>query len=200
MTLLIGKGAPDFEANAILESGDLDINFRLSEYIKGDYAVLFFYPMNFFSVCTSEIISFNNRMEHFTSRGVKVVGVSVDSYLSHKMLREKIEKLTGGKQVQFPLVSDSGKSISKTYDVLINDAVSIRGSFIIDKNGNIRYQMVNDLPIGRSVNELIRQIDALEHHYNSGTLCYSGWQKGKAGIANDDEYGDAFLGKYANNL
>jgi len=200
MTLLIGKGAPDFESNTIMENGDLNGQFRLSDYIQDSYGVLFFYPMNFFSVCSSEIISFNNRMEHFTSRGIKVVGVSVDSYLSHKMLRTKIESLTGGKQLQFPLVSDAGKSISKTYDVLVNDAVSIRASFIIDKSGVIRYQMLNDLPIGRNVNELIRQVDALEHHYKSGKLCYSGWQKGKAGIADNDEYGDEFLGKYANNL
>lgn len=200
MTLLIGKGAPDFEANAISESGELEVKFRLSDYIRGHYAILFFYPMDFFSVCTSEIISFNNRMEHFTSRGVKVVGVSVDSYLSHKMLRAKVEQLSGGKQVVFPLVSDSGKTISKTYDVLVNDAVAMRGSFIIDKDGIIRYQMINDLPIGRNVNEILRQVDAIEYHYNSGTLCYSGWQKGKVGIANDDEYGDDFLSKYANNL
>lgn len=200
MTLLMGKGAPEFTANAVMPDGSVNSEFSLAEYISGSKCVLFFYPMDFFPVCTSDIIAFNNKFAEFEKRNTKIVGVSVDSYLSHKMLRKTVERLTGGDNLSFPLISDAGSTISKTYDVLINGAVSIGATFIIGDDGIVRYQMFNDLPIGRNVNEILRQIDALIHHWEKGNLCDSGWQPGSDGIANDDEYGNKFFARNAKSL
>lgn len=193
MTLLIGKGAPDFTANAILKDQTVENDFSLSKYISGRKCVLLFYPMDFFPVCTSDIIAINNRFKEFEERNTKIVAVSVDSYLSHKIFKRNIEQYSDGKTLQFPLVSDSGSVISRNYEVLINDAVAIGATFLIDDTGIIRFQMYNDLPIGRNINEMLRQIDALYHHWDTGNYCPANWRQGQDSIANNDEYGRRFF-------
>ena len=182
MSVLVGKMAPDFTASAVMPNNEINDNFNLHAYLKGKIGVLFFYPLDFTFVCPSEIISFANRLEDFKERGAEVIAVSVDSKYTHLAWKNTEVKKGGIGDIQYPLVADLTKSIACDYDVLFGEAVALRGTFLIDQQGVVRHQLVNDLPLGRNVDEAIRMIDALKFFQENGEVCPAGWSKGKKGM------------------
>jgi peroxiredoxin (alkyl hydroperoxide reductase subunit C) len=201
MSVLVGREAPDFTANAVTADNQITDSFNLKNHIKGKIGVLFFYPLDFTFVCPSEIIAFNNRVEEFKKRGAEVIGVSVDSHFTHLAWKNTAVNDGGIGNVQFPLVADLTKSIARDYDVLIEDAgVAYRGTFMIDKNGIVRHQIVNDLPLGRNVDEALRMVDALNFHEEHGEVCPAGWNQGADGMKPDAEGVAVFLSKNAEQL
>ena len=174
---LVTKEAPDFQATAVMPDGSFKDDFKLSDY-KGKTVVLFFYPLDFTFVCPTEIIGFDNSIEEFEKRDVQVIGVSVDSQFSHFAWRNTDRKQGGIGEVRYPLVADLSKKISSDYGVLINGAISLRGLFLIDKEGVVRHQLVNDLPLGRSINEALRMVDALQTFEEVGEVCPANFNKG----------------------
>lgn len=178
-TVLVGKQAPNFVANAVMPNNDIKNDFELMKFLNGDIGVVFFYPLDFTFVCPTEIIAFNHRLGDFSSKHVKVVAISVDSHFSHLAWKRTPVNNGGIGNVQMPLVSDLNKSIAREYGVLFNDSIALRGSFLIDKKGIIRHQVVNDFPLGRNVDEMLRMIDALNHHEQHGEVCPAGWHKGE---------------------
>lgn len=182
MSVLVGKTSPDFTAKAVMGDNSI-VEYKLSEQIKGKYAVIFFYPLDFTFVCPSEIIAFNNHYQEFKSRNCEVIGVSVDSHFSHLAWKNTPVEKGGIGQVGYPLVADLTKSIARDYDVLVWDAgIALRGLFLVDKSGIVRHQVVNDLPLGRSIEEAIRMLDSLQFTENHGEVCPAGWNKGKKGM------------------
>lgn len=200
MSVLVGKAAPDFTATTVMEDGSINENFTLSEHIKGKYALIFFYPLDFTFVCPSEILAFHNRMDAFKALGCEVIGVSVDSQFSHIAWRNTEPEKGGLGAIDFPLVADLTKSIARDYDVLTGDAVAFRGSFLIDKEGVVRHQVVNDLPLGRNVDEAIRMVEALQFHEEHGEVCPAGWNKGEEGMKPDADGVASYLAKHSDNL
>ena len=182
MSVLVGKKAPDFTAAAVMGNNEINDKFNLHQYLNGKIGVLFFYPLDFTFVCPSEIIAFDNRLAEFKSRGAEVIGVSVDSHFSHIAWKNTAISNGGIGQVQYPLVADLTKNIARDYDVLMGEAVALRGTFLIDKNGIVRHQVINDLPLGRSIEEALRMVDALKFHEEHGEVCPAGWNKGKKGM------------------
>ena len=177
MSVLVGKEAPDFTAQAVM--GDNSIKeFNLKKETKGKYAVLFFWPLDFTFVCPSEIIAFGNRLDQFKKLGAELIGISVDSQFTHHAWKNTPVDKGGIGNVQFPIVADITKSIARSYDVLTGDAVAFRGTFIIDKAGKVRHQLINDLPLGRNVDETIRTLDALIYTDENGEVCPANWKKG----------------------
>jgi len=178
MSVLVGKTAPDFTANAVVDGNKIVEGFKLSDY-KGKHIVLFFYPLDFTFVCPTELHAFQEKLDEFKKRGVEVIGVSVDSEFSHfAWLNTPVAK-GGIEGVKYPLVSDMTKSISQDYDVLVEGAgVAYRGLFLIDKDFVVRHQVVNDLPLGRSVEEALRMVDALQFFEENGEVCPADWHKG----------------------
>lgn len=181
MTVLVAKPAPDFTATAVMPDNSFNENFKLSHY-RGKYVVLFFYPLDFTFVCPSELIAFDHRLDKFQKRNVQVIGCSVDSHFTHLAWKNTPVNKGGIGNVQYPLVADLTKGIARDYDVLVNDAVALRGSFLIDKEGIVRHQVVNDLPLGRNIDEMLRMIDALQFTEKHGEVCPAGWQEGKKGM------------------
>jgi|SRR5579871_1537581 len=181
MYTLIKKPAPDFTAEAVVNNGDFK-EITLSTFRDRQYVALFFYPLDFTFVCPSEIIAFSKRAKAFEERNTQIIGVSVDSKFSHYAWRNTPIEKGGIGAIEFPLVSDITKEISRDYGVLIDDAVALRGTFIIDKAGIVRHATLNDLPIGRNVDETLRVIDALQFNEAHGEVCPAGWQKGKQGM------------------
>jgi len=181
MSVLVTHPAPDFTATAIMPDNSINENFKLSDY-RGKYVVLFFYPLDFTFVCPSEIIAFDHRLAQFAEKGVQVIGCSVDSHFSHLAWKNTPVEKGGIGNVQYPLVADLTKSIARDYDVLTGDAVALRGSFLIDREGNVRHQVVNDLPLGRNIDEMLRMIDALQFTEEHGEVCPAGWAQGKKGM------------------
>ncbi|MGB4192300.1 MAG: peroxiredoxin [Rickettsiales bacterium] len=179
MSVLVGKAAPNFIANAVMPNNDINNNFDLYKYLNGDVGVVFFYPLDFTFVCPTEIIAFNHRLGEFSSRHVKVVAVSVDSHFSHHAWKQLPTNRGGIGNIQMPMVSDLNKSITRDYGILFNDNIALRGSFLIDKNGIVRHQVVNDFPLGRNVDEMLRMVDALNHNEEFGEVCPAGWTKGE---------------------
>ena len=179
---LIGKQAPNFKASAVMPDNSISDNFDLMEYKGSGMAVLFFYPLDFTFVCPSEIVAFNNRLEQFKKLNTKVIGISVDSQFTHLAWKNTPLNKGGIGDIGFPLVADLTKNIAKSYDVLFNDAISLRATFLIDKVGNIRQQSINDLPLGRNVDEMLRLVEALIFHETHGEVCPAGWQKDKKGM------------------
>ncbi len=182
MAVLVGKPAPDFTANAVM--GDNSIrSFTLSKETQGKYVVIFFYPLDFTFVCPSELIAFDHRLDEFKKRGVEVIGVSIDSQFTHLAWKNTPVNNGGIGQVQYPLIADVKHEICRAFDVEFGPAgVAFRGSFPIDKNGTVRHQVVNDLPLGRNVDEMLRMVDALQFTEEHGEVCPAGWNKGKAGM------------------
>ena len=182
MAVLVGKPAPDFTANAVM--GDNSIrSFTLSKETQGKYVVIFFYPLDFTFVCPSELIAFDHRLDEFKKRGVEVIGVSIDSQFTHLAWKNTPVNNGGIGQVQYPLIADVKHEICRAFDVEFGPAgVAFRGSFLIDKNGTVRHQVVNDLPLGRNVDEMLRMVDALQFTEEHGEVCPAGWNKGKAGM------------------
>ena len=200
MSVLVGKEAPDFTANAVLADNTIVEDFNLKEAIKGKIGILFFYPLDFTFVCPSEIIAFDNRINEFQKRGAEVIGVSVDSQFSHFAWKNTPVEKGGIGNIRFPLVADLTKSIARDYDVLVNDAVAFRGTFMIDKAGIVRHQVVNDLPLGRNVEEAIRMVDALNFHEEHGEVCPANWNQGEKGMQATSEGVAEFLKEKAASL
>jgi peroxiredoxin (alkyl hydroperoxide reductase subunit C) len=173
MAVLVTKQAPDFTAEAVLKDGSF-AKLSLSQF-KGKYVLLFFYPLDFTFVCPTEIIAFSERAKEFNDLGVEVIGVSVDSHFSHLAWRNIPRDQGGIGPIQYSLVADLDKQISRNYDVLVGDAVALRGLFLIDKDGVVRHQVVNDLPLGRSVDEALRMVQALQFFEKNGEVCPADW-------------------------
>ncbi len=199
MGVLVGKKAPLFEANAVVNGGEIVEKFSLEQYIGKKHVVFFFYPLDFTFVCPTELIAFQNKIEEFEKRNVAVVGCSVDSEFSHWAWLNT-EKNDGGiKGVKYPLVADLSKTIAENYDVLAGEydyneegesefngaPVAYRGLFLIDKQGIVRHQVVNDLPLGRSVGEALRMVDALQFNEDNGEVCPADWTPGEDGMVAD---------------
>jgi peroxiredoxin (alkyl hydroperoxide reductase subunit C) len=183
MTILVSKQAPDFTAAAVLANGEITSNFNLHKAIEKKYGILFFYPLDFTFVCPSELIAINNRIKEFENRNTVIVGISIDSQFSHNAWRNTPIASGGIGPIHYPLISDVSHEICQAYGVQHPTAtVALRGAFLIDKQGIVRSQIINDLPLGRNVDELIRLVDALEFHEKHGEVCPAGWTKGKTGI------------------
>ena len=183
MGVLVGREAPDFDAAAVLGSGEIVEDFNFKKAVDGKYAVVFFYPLDFTFVCPSELIAFDHRLEEFTKRGVEVIGVSIDSHFTHNAWRNTPINAGGIGPVKYTLVADMTHAICKAYDVETPDgAVAYRGSFLIDKDGMVRHQVVNDLPLGRNIDEMLRMIDALQFTEEHGEVCPAGWNQGDKGM------------------
>ena len=185
--MLVTNKAPDFTATAVLGDNQIVDNFNLYENLGSKGAVLFFYPLDFTFVCPSEIIAFDKRLEEFTSRGINVIAVSVDSQFSHFAWKNTPINQGGIGQVRFPLVADITKQISRDYDVLFKEGVALRGSFLIDKDGTVRHAVINDLPLGRNIDEMLRMIDTMLFTNEYGEVCPAGWQKGDKGMTASTE-------------
>lgn len=198
--MLVTKKAPDFTATAVLADGSIVEDFNLMENLGEKGAVLFFYPLDFTFVCPSEIIAFSHRIEEFTSRGVNVIGVSVDSQFSHFAWRETPVEDGGIGRIKFPLVSDLSKQISRDYDVLLNESVALRGSFLIGIDGTVRHAVINDLPLGRNVDEMLRMVDAVLFTNEYGEVCPAGWNKGDEGMKASTEGVAEYLAKHSEEL
>lgn len=180
MGVLVGKKAPDFSAKGVIKGNFTDVT--LSSF-QGKYVILFFYPLDFTFVCPTELHAFQDRLKDFANRNAQIIGCSIDSHFSHYAWLQ-IPKNKGGIQgVEYPIVSDINKRISQDYDVLVSgEGIAFRGLFLIDKQGIVRHQVVNDLPLGRSVDETLRMLDALIHFEQHGEVCPANWQSGKASL------------------
>ncbi len=177
MSLLVTQQAPDFTANAVLADNSFKEDFKLSDF-KGKYVLLFFYPLDFTFVCPSEILAFNKAVKQFEERNCQLIGISIDSHFSHLAWKNTPVNEGGIGNIQYPLVADLDKSISKSYEVLLDAGIALRGLFLIDREGIIRHQVVNDLPLGRNVDEALRVLDALQFTEEHGEVCPANWNKG----------------------
>lgn len=201
MGVLVGRKAPDFTSSAVLGSGDIVDKFTLSEAIKGKYAAVFFYPLDFTFVCPSELIAFDHRIEEFKKRNVEVIGVSIDSHFTHNAWRNTPIDKGGIGPVKYTLVADMSHSIVRAYDVEVPaGTVAFRGTFLIDKAGVVRHQIVNDLPLGRNVDELLRLVDALQFTEEHGEVCPAGWNKGDKGMKASPEGVAKYLAENSSKL
>ncbi|MSP91936.1 MAG: peroxiredoxin [Myxococcales bacterium] len=198
MAVLVNKPAPAFTAEAVLPDGSF-AKLSLEQYL-GKYVVLFFYPLDFTFVCPTEIIAFDHRIAEFEQRNTVVLGCSVDSKFSHWAWREMKVRDGGIGAVRYPLLADITKSIAKDYDVMADDAKTLRASFLIDKNGKVQHQVVNNLDLGRNVDEMLRMVDALQHTETNGEVCPAGWTHGKAAMKANRTGVAEFLGKNARKL
>ena len=180
MSVLVGKQAPDFTANAVFGNNEIK-ELKLSLY-RGKHVVLFFYPLDFTFVCPSELIAFDHRLDEFQKRGVEVIGCSIDSEFTHLAWKNTPVNNGGIGQVGYPLVADINHAICQAYDVEAAEGVAFRGSFLIDKAGVVQHQVVNNGPLGRNIDEMLRMIDALQFTEEHGEVCPAGWQKGEKGM------------------
>lgn len=201
MGVLVGREAPDFIAAAVLGNGEIVEDYNFKNATNGKYAVVFFYPLDFTFVCPSELIAFDHRLEEFTKRGVEVIGVSIDSHFAHNAWRNTPVNEGGIGPVKYTLVADMTHAICKAYDVETPDgAVAFRGSFLIDKEGMVRHQVVNDLPLGRNVDEMLRMIDALQFTEEHGEVCPAGWSQGDKGMKATPDGVASYLASEADKL
>ncbi|WP_068858300.1 peroxiredoxin [Perlucidibaca aquatica] len=182
MAVLVGKPAPDFTVPAVLADGTIVEDFSFSAATKGKYALVFFYPLDFTFVCPSELIALDHRIPDFKARNVEVVGVSIDSHFTHNAWRNTAVNDGGIGQVKYTLAADITHEIAKNYDVESAGGVAFRGAFLIDPEGVVRSQIVNDLPLGRSMDEILRLFDALQFHAEHGEVCPANWKKGDKGM------------------
>ncbi len=197
---LVGRPAPDFTAPAVLADGEIVEDFTLMRHLDGAYGLVFFYPLDFTFVCPSEILAFDHRMPAFAERNVKVVAISVDSQYAHFAWRNTPVEKGGLGPVRFPLVADLSKAIARAYGVLIDEQVALRGSFLIDREGIVRHQVVNDLALGRDVDEALRMVDALQFHEAHGEVCPAGWRKGQPAMEASADGVAKFLASHAETL
>jgi len=195
MTTLVTKAAPDFTATAVMPDNSFNEEFSLAAH-RGKPVVLFFYPLDFTFVCPSEILAFNRALPEFEKRGCQVIGVSVDSHFTHLAWKNTPVNEGGIGQIQFPLVADMNKKISEDYGVLLPDGISLRGLFLIDKDGIVRHALVNDLPLGRSVDEAIRMVDALQFFEEHGDVCPANWRPGEEAMKPTPEGVAEYLSKH----
>jgi peroxiredoxin 2/4 len=191
---LVTKPAPQFEAEAVMGDGTFK-KVKLSDY-KGKHVVLYFYPLDFTFVCPSEIIAFDKKYAEFKERGVELLGVSVDSKFSHYAWRETPVEKGGIGKVQYPLIADIKKTIARDYGVLFDESVALRGLFLIDKEGIVRHSTINDLPLGRNVEEALRVVDALQYTEKHGEVCPANWKKGEEAMKPTKEGVADYLSKH----
>ena len=199
--VLVTRQAPDFTCAAVLGNGEIVNNFNFKKHINGKAAVLFFYPLDFTFVCPSELIAFDHRYEEFKKRGVEVVGVSIDSEFTHNAWRNTSTENGDIGAVKYALAADVKHEIAKAYGIEHpEEGVALRGSFLIDKNGVVRHQVVNDLPLGRNIDEMLRMVDALQFHEEHGEVCPAQWEKGKEGMKDSPEGVAKYLKQNADKL
>ena len=199
--VLVTRQAPDFTCAAVLGNGEIVNNFNFKKHINGKAAVLFFYPLDFTFVCPSELIAFDHRYEEFKKRGIEVVGVSIDSEFTHNAWRNTPTENGGIGAVKYALAADVKHEIAKAYGIEHpEEGVALRGSFLIDKNGVVRHQVVNDLPLGRNIDEMLRMVDALQFHEEHGEVCPAQWEKGKEGMKDSPEGVAKYLKQNADKL
>lgn len=196
MSFLVAKEAPDFTASAVMEDDRIQPDFTLSS-LRGSHVVLFFYPLDFTFVCPSEVLAFDEQLQEFQSRDAAVVGVSVDSAYTHLAWKRTPVDKGGIGPIRFPLVADLSKSIARSYGVLHDDEVALRGLFLIDREGIVRHALVNDLALGRSVAEARRMLDALRFHEERGQVCPANWEQGKEGMQPTSEGVVDYLSRFA---
>ncbi len=194
MSVLVTKEAPDFTAQAVMPDNSIG-EVKLSSY-RGKYVLLFFYPLDFTFVCPSEIVAFDKANKKFKDKNAVVLGVSVDSQFTHWAWRQTPRNKGGIGEISYPLVADLDKKIAKAYDVLLNDSVALRGLFLIDTHGIVRHQIVNDLPIGRSVDEALRTLDALQYTEEHGEVCPANWKEGEDAMKPTAEGVATYLSKH----
>jgi len=199
MSVLVAKQAPDFTAPAVMPNGVIEDNFKLSD-LRGKYVVLFFWPLDFTFVCPTEIIAHDNRIKQFEEKGVAVVGISIDSQYTHFAWRETEVKAGGIGSVDFPIVADITHEITRAYGIEHPDGVAMRASFLIDKEGIVQHQVINNLPLGRNVDEMLRLVDALQFTEKHGEVCPAGWEKGESGMKPTAEGVADYLTKEADKL
>jgi peroxiredoxin (alkyl hydroperoxide reductase subunit C) len=198
--MIVTNKAPDFTATAVLGDNQIVEDFNLYENLGEKGAVLFFYPLDFTFVCPSELIAFDHRLKEFQDRGINVIGCSIDSQFSHFAWKNTPINEGGIGQVKYPLVADLTKQIARDYDVLLGDSVALRGSFLIDADGTVRHAVVNDLPLGRNIDEMLRMIDAMLFTNEYGEVCPAGWVKGDEGMKADTDGVADYLAKHAEEL
>ncbi len=191
MSVLVQKEAPDFTAQAVMPDGQFK-EVKLSDY-RGKPVVLFFWPLDFTFVCPTEIIAFSDRAAEFEALGVQILGVSIDSHFTHLAWTNTPRDQGGIGKTTYPLVADLNKKISESYDVLLDGGVALRGLFLIDAEGIVRHQVVNDLPLGRSVDEALRMVQALQFFEKNGEVCPANWKEGAATIKPDVENSKSFF-------
>lgn len=199
MAVLVTQQAPDFVAPAVMPDGSINEAFKLSD-LRGKYVVLFFWPLDFTFVCPTEIIAHHNRAVMFRERGVELVGVSIDSQFTHYAWRNTPVDKGGIGEVAFPLVADVKHEITRAYGIEHPDGVALRGSFLIDRDGVVQHQVVNNLPLGREVDEMLRMVDALQFFEENGEVCPAGWHKGQAGMKANAEGVASYLATHAKEL
>ncbi|HBO9432336.1 TPA: peroxiredoxin [Pseudomonas aeruginosa] len=199
MSVLVNKQAPDFTAAAVLGDGSIVDAFQLSS-LRGKYVVLFFWPLDFTFVCPSEIIAHNNRMDKFRELGVEVVGVSIDSQFTHHAWRSTPVEKGGIGAVEFTMVADVKHEIARAYGIEHEDGVALRASFLIDRAGVVQHQVVNNLPLGREVDEMVRLVEALQFTEEHGEVCPAGWRKGQKGMKASAEGVASYLAENAEAL
>lgn len=209
MAVLTGKKAPSFKAKAVVSGGEIVENFSLDQYIGKKYVILFFYPKDFTFVCPTELHAFQERLADFEKRNTAIVAASTDSEQSHWAWLQTSKKMGGIQGVTYPIVADTNKTIASKFDVLdgtltmnadgtfeaSGELVAYRGLFLIDKKGVVRHQIVNDMPLGRNVDEALRMVDALQFNEENGEVCPADWQKGKEGLKDTHEGIAAYLSK-----
>ena len=194
MATLVSKPAPNFEAQAVMPDGSFK-QIKLSDFI-GKYVVLFFYPLDFTFVCPTEIIAFSDQQGEFEKRNTQVLGVSIDSHFSHLAWRNTDRKTGGLGEIKYPLVADLNKQICKDYDVLADMGIAFRGLFLIDKDGVVQHQLVNNLPLGRNIGEALRMVDALQYHEEHGEVCPANWKEGSDGMKADPKGSQEYFNKH----
>ncbi|ODS31669.1 MAG: peroxiredoxin (thioredoxin peroxidase) [Candidatus Scalindua rubra] len=199
MSVLVTKEAPDFTAPAVLSDGTIKEDFKLSD-LRGKYVVLFFYPLDFTFVCPTEIIAHDKRIDEFKKRDVEVVAVSIDSQFSHFSWRNTPVEKGGIGSIRFPMVADVKHEITQAYGIEHPAGVALRASFLIDKDGIVQHQVVNNLPLGRNVDEMLRVVDALQFHEQHGEVCPAGWQKGEEGMKPTADGVAEYLSSYSEEL
>jgi len=195
MSYLVTKPAPDFKAQAVMADNSF-AELKLSDY-RGKYVILFFYPLDFTFVCPSEIIAFNKALPEFHKKDAEVIGVSVDSHFTHLAWKNTPPAQGGIGRIDYPLVADLSKTISRDYGVLVNDSIALRGLFLIDKEGIIRHAVINDLSLGRNVDEALRMLDALQFTEKYGEVCPANWRHGDEAMKATAEGVANYLAKHA---
>lgn len=198
--VLVGKPAPDFTAPAVMGDNSINDKFHFKNYLEGHYGLLFFYPLDFTFVCPSEILAFDKRHKEFELRKTRVVAVSVDSHFTHLAWKGTPVDKGGLGHVKFPMVADLKRQIARDYGILHDESVALRGTFLIDREGIVRHQVVNDLPLGRNIDEAIRMVDALQFFEQNGEVCPAGWSPGKAGMKPDAHGVAEYLAAHAKSL
>ena len=201
MSILVGKPAPDFTAAAVLGNGEIVGELNFTQARGGKYAWIFFYPLDFTFVCPSELIALDHRMDTFNKLGVEIFSVSIDSQFTHNAWRNTPVNKGGIGEVGYTMVADVTHSICQAYGVEVEGGgVAYRGSFLVDKEGNVRHQLVNDLPLGRNIDEMIRVTEALQFHEEQGEVCPANWKSGDAGMTPSPEGVASYLGEHAESL